>query len=314
MAFKPKSNGNGGNYSGVARNFPVPKAGNRPARVSLIVDLGIQTREDFEDPVTKQTKPQKPAHQIAIFADLTSDVVDYGGDIGKQPYRLMLNRSFKGVLEGTNFNAVQPRDAEGNAITGKKWTYHPQSLLTKLAKATGIDAILNPKTDDDLDIEQLLGKALMIGVDVNEKDSGKKDDAGKPIVYRNVNATGYSSVPFFEDVDGNEVQATVKPLAIEPLVITFDNVTAETVKFIRADVRRKIQLATNYEGSQMQKVLAQVAGNQASNEKQEGADAGGQQDPAKEPEAPAKPAPKRQRSKPAEQESVGNSEDNELPF
>jgi hypothetical protein len=310
MAFKPKSNGNG-EFNGVQRNYPTPKGGNRPARVSLIIDLGIQSREDFVDASTKVTRPQKPAHQIAVFADLTSDVVDYGGIIGKQPYRLMLNKSFKGGVEGVNFNPVQPRDADGNAITGKKWTYHPLSLLTKLAKATGVDAILNPRSDDDLDVEQLLGKALMIEVDVNEKDSGKKDESGNPIIYKNVNAKGFSSVPYFEDAEGNEVQMTVKPLAIDAMVITFDNVTADSAKFIRADVKRKIQLATNYEGSQMQKILGQVASTDNANESktQESTEAENETKAEATQEKPQ--APKRQRK--SADTPPANFDDN-IPF
>src|SRR5437763_16906908 len=99
MAFKPKSTGNG-NRNFEPRNFPVPKGGARRARVSLIVDLGTQERDpvwELDGKLVKEgtdgavEKAQKPAHQVAVFADLVNDVVDYGGDIGEAQYRLMLN-------------------------------------------------------------------------------------------------------------------------------------------------------------------------------------------------------------------------------
>src|SRR5438477_4746932 len=127
MAFKPKSNGNGGgNFE--QRNFPTPKSGARRARLSLIVDLGTQERDDVwekDGKLVKEgtegavAKPQKPAHQIAVFADLVNDVVDYGGDIGEAQYRLMLNKGFKGEIQGVNFNKVPPMDAKGNLMEGK---------------------------------------------------------------------------------------------------------------------------------------------------------------------------------------------------
>lgn len=100
MAFKPananKTGGTGKRDFDSNFNMPEPKAGSRPARISLIVDLGIQERPDFEDSKTKETRPQSPCQQLAIFADLPNDVVDYGGNIGKQPYRLCLNKTFAG--------------------------------------------------------------------------------------------------------------------------------------------------------------------------------------------------------------------------
>ena len=102
--------GNGGSGSGEPRNYPVPKGGSRPARVSLIIDIGTQIRDDSYktadgkmcnfDTAGAIATAQKPAKQVVVFADLVNDVVDYGNEIGKQQYRLLLNGSFSGVLKG----------------------------------------------------------------------------------------------------------------------------------------------------------------------------------------------------------------------
>ena len=253
MSFKPKnSGGNGGNFKRDPNaKFPVPKAGNRPARVSLIIDLGNQNRKDFEDPITKELKPQKPADQIAIFLDLTADVVDYGSVIGKQPYRLMLNKSFAGELDGINFTTGPVRDAQGAVIQGRPYNYHPMSIITKLAKAAKVDAIVDGV---DLDITQLLNKPLLATVEVkrSEDKNGKKDEAtGKVRVYENVNFRGVSEVPEIED----GVFMKVPECQLTPMVISFADATVDDIKYIRRDVLAKIKTANNYAGSNMQKAI-----------------------------------------------------------
>lgn len=257
MSFKPKT----GNKSNAVKRdpslkYPSPKAGNRPARVSLIVDLGNQNRPDYEDPQTGEVRPQKPADQIAIFLDLTSDVVDYGGELGMKPYRLMLNKSFNGDITGINFGIGPIRDAQGTVMKDKPWNYHPMSVITKLAKATKTQAILDGK---NLDLEQLLNKPLMATVEVKQTEdkNGKIDEStGKVRVYENVNFRGVSEVP--EMPDGSLFPVPECDLA--PRAITFDNATAADVAIIRRDVIAKIKQANNYRGSQMEKAIAEFEG------------------------------------------------------
>lgn len=308
MAFKPKDSGNrgnGGNFEDT-RNLPVPRAGSRKARVSLIVDLGVQEREDFEDPNTGEVKPQKPCQQIAAFADLVADRVDYGGNIGKQQYRLMLNKSFMGEIQGVNFQCVPPTDAKGKRIDGKPWGFHPANLLTKLAKAVGREdiAVDDPKGKHSLDISQLLNLPFMAQVEVKETESkDKKDDEGNPIVYKNVNFKGATSVP--EDDDGNPIE--VAELDAEPLCITFDDAKPEHIKFIRAGLLKKIKLAKNYAGSQMEKAIqafeAEDGGDEQGEQEDKPAEKEKPKATAKKPAATKKPAPA-----PAEEE------DSDLPF
>lgn len=301
MAFKPKSSGNsngGGNFE--VRNFPVPKGGARRARISLIVDLGTQARDDVwekDGKLVKEgtegavAKPQKDAHQIAVFADLVNDVVDYGGDIGEAQYRLMLNKGFKGEIQGINFNKVPPMDAKGNRIEGKPWTFHPQNLLTKLGKAVEIEGFGEDGNDD---LELLLGKQFVADVEVKEVNSGKQDaKTGEDIIYKNVNFKGASKVPaeIKEDEDGNEseVVPTFAKLRQTARCITFDSATEEDVKFLRKDLIKKIKLSSDYAGSQIQKAIeAYEAKNGGS--KDDG-DAKPEAKPVAKPSKPAKPKP-----------------------
>lgn len=255
MAFRPKNSTASKSSKTQQDNpgglFPVPKAGNRKARVSLIVDLGVQNRPDFEEKQKDGSiilKPQKPCQQVAVFADLTHDVVDYGGIIGKQPYRLLLNKTFAGDITGINFMFVPPKDNNGKIIEGKPYTLHPASLLTKLAKATrNVDVI------ESGEIEQLLNCPFMAQVEVNEKDSGKEDSDGKPIIYRNVNYKGCSEVP--EDDDGEVMP--VNDLHMPAKCITFDNAKVEDIKFIRKKLIETIKLANDYAGSQIEKAIVE---------------------------------------------------------
>jgi len=183
-----------------------------------------------------------------VFADLVADTVDYGGDIGKQHYRLLMNKSFQGKIQGVNFTATPPKDAKGNLIPGKAWGFHPANLLTKIAKAVQREDVI-----ESMDVEQLLGLPFMatVEVKVTEAKDGKKDKDGNVITYKNVNFKGAAQVP--EDDDGNPI--AIADLNCEPKCITFDNATKEDVKFIRAGLRKQIKVALNYAGSKMQKAI-----------------------------------------------------------
>ena len=255
--FRPKNSNtprpsNSGENTGL---FPVPKAGSRKARVSLIVDLGEQNRPDFEDEKAGETRPQKPCQQVAVFADLVNDTVDYGGTIGKQHYRLLLNKTFAGEITGINFMFVPPKDAKGKIIEGKSWSLHPANLMTKLAKAVN-----KPEIIESGDIEQLLNAPFMAQVEVKEKDSGKTNDAGEPIIYRNVNYKGCSEVP----LDDDDQPMQVAGLNTEAKCITFQNAKVEDIKFIRKKLIDMIKLANDYAGSNMEKAIQAFEAQQAS--------------------------------------------------
>jgi len=245
-SFKPKNANASSSFSGETFNVPSPRSGSRKARISLIVDLGIQEREDFVDEVTKEVKPQKPCQQVAVFADLVADVVDYGGSIGKAPYRLMVNGSFSGKIKGINFTASPPKDAKGNTIPNKPWGLHPANALTKIAKA-----VQKPDVVTSMDIAQLLDVPFMAAVDVSEKDSGKLNKDGEPIIYKNVNFKGATEVP----LDDNDEPLPVAELQTKAMCITFEDAQPHQIKFIRKGVLDMVKQAINFEGSQMQKAI-----------------------------------------------------------
>lgn len=263
MSFKPKmpqgGSGNGagaGNPIAGAKNFPVPKSGLRPARIFSIIDVGNQNRPDFEEKDGTK-KPQQPCDQLVIIAHLVNDEGDYGGTIGVQPISIMLNKNFKGDITGINFTTVPAKDGSGKVLWDQPQTFHPASMLTKLAKATGTEEIIVMTGDAGGDVSRLLGKALMIEVEVKETvaKNGKVDKDGNPVVYKNVNFKGVSKVPPVFDEDGNEKPMNVKPLKLKPRCITFDGATEEDIGFIRRDVLRMIKLANNYAGSAMEAAI-----------------------------------------------------------
>lgn len=249
MSFKPKSDRKPFEQRDFVAVFP--EEGNHEARVSLIVDLGIQPRKDFKDKETGEERQQKPCQQVAVCVDLVEQEVDYGGDIGKQQYRLLLNKAFQGELEGINFVEVAPKDANGELIKGKLWTFHPNSMLTRLAKATGHDEILGGSEEDNMDIERLLNEPLMVVVNIKES-AGKSPNAdGTPKVYKNLNVGALSPVP-------KKMLPHVAALNTPPKLITFDNATEANMAHVRRSIIEKIKLATNYAGSNMQKAIEAV--------------------------------------------------------
>jgi hypothetical protein len=300
MAFKP-ANANSPRGDGERTYGPVvaPRDGSRKARVSLIVDMGVQEREDFEDPDTGEKKPQRPIQQVAVFADLTADTVDYGGTVGKAHYRMLLNKSFMGVIQGVSFAATPPKDAKGNTIQGKPWGLHPANLLSKLAKATGNDSVI-----ESMDIEQLLNGAFMCQVEVKKTPdkNGKKDKDGNTIVYTNVNFKGATLVPNQEDNEGNDIGPMPVPeLKTPALCITFDEAKKEDIKFIRAGLIKQIKLAKNYAGSKMEAAIKEYEAEQGT-----GSD-DGDSTPAPAPKAaPKATTPK----KPVPQDDM----DDDVPF
>lgn len=262
---KPANFTEGG--SGTPRLYPVPKAGSRRARLSVIVDIGMQAREDiYKTPDNQVCKPdapgavchpQKPAKQVVVFADLVNDVVDYGPEIGKQQYRLLLNSTFNGKIKGiVHATNNPPKDGKGNTIKGGVWTMHPNNVLSKLAVAMDKKEVLASGA-----INRLLDGQFMANTAVTETDSGKLDNEGEPIIYRNVNYKGAAPVAMVEteelDADGNPVEKMPEFAALkQPLkCITFTNAKKEDIAMLRRDVIAMIKLASDYAGSNMQKAI-----------------------------------------------------------
>jgi len=253
MSFKPFTSAARTASYDESRKFPTPEAGNQPARVSLMVFLGTQEREDYIDQETKQAKPQSPCPQMAVYIDLVDNLVDYGGGIGQQQYRLALHGSFQGEIKGVNFNATAPRDAKGQIIPNRLSTFHTKNKFTSIARATGQTQILGQSEADNMDVSQLLGKALFADIEVVEKESNGK-------TYTNVKCKGLGSVP---KIKGEPMP--VSELNCTPMIISFDSVTLadgssrpltkDDTKFLRKDVVAALQKAPEYAGSPLAALL-----------------------------------------------------------
>lgn len=258
MSYKPKHSGN--DTQREYKPLPIPDAGSQEARISLIVSVGEQKQEGYISKETqKYVEPKREyVEEILVFADVVDCIRDYGEPIGEAQYRQLLNGTWDKSIKGAKFEWAIARDKDGNEIPGKPKTFHPRSLLRELANVTnthilGYDAEGNLDPDSNMDIEQLLDKPLMIDIKVtkNPDKNGKKDSKGDVIVYQNVKIENFSAVP-------NKLLAQVAPLRIPAILITLDNVTEETAKFLRKDVIRKILQAKDYPGSKMEEVLSKL--------------------------------------------------------
>ena len=184
--------------------------------------------------VNAQVRQPKDRQEIAVFADLVGNVVNYGGEIGDKPYRVMLNKSWKGEIRGLGLSVVPPQNKGG------VWTFAPNSMLTELAKVTRQNTITDGTVKNDLNnIGLILGKSLM--VDVVKTEDGDK-------VY--VNVKGISSVP-------SQLAKLIDYSLVTPVGISFDEVTVESLQAagIRGSIIKKIKQANNYQGSKMQKAI-----------------------------------------------------------
>lgn len=183
--------------------------------------------------VNAQVRQPKDRQEVAVFADLVDTIVDYGSEIGQKPFRVLLNKTWKGEIRGLGLTVVPPQ-------SGNVWTFAPNSMLTELAKVTRQNTITDGTVKNDLNnIGLILGKSLM--VDVVKTEDGDK-------IY--VNVKGISSVP-------SALAKTIDYSLVNPVGISFDDVTVESLKAagIRGSIIKKIKQANNYEGSRMQKAI-----------------------------------------------------------
>lgn len=308
MAFKPASKASSSNGQSFDRAYTAvaPKPGLRKARVSLIVDMGIQERDPFKDE-DGTLKEQKPCQQVAVFVDLVKDKVDYGGQIGTKQYRLPLNKVFKGEFNGIGFYPVAPKDKDGKTIEGKPWGFHPNNMLSKLAKACGRPdvAIDNRDNDDSLNIQALLGLPLMVEVEVKktEDKNGKKDNDGNTIVYTNVNVKGLTTVPLDDDDNPQAVAA----LEQDAILISFDDAKKEDVMFIRPGLRAKIKTAKNYAGSAMQAAIEAFEAENGGSEGGGGTSGANSSPATPKPQAKASAAAGKAKAAPVDEDDGGDS-------
>ena len=187
------------------------------------------TEQNGKFVVNAQVRQAKDRQEIAVFADLVDNIVDYGDNIGEKPYRVLLNKTWKGDIRGLGLAVVPPQNQGG------VWTFAGNSMLTELAKVTKQNTITDGSVKSDLNnIGLILGKALM--VDIVSGDF--------------VNVKGISTVP-------SALLKTIDYSLVNPVGISFDNATPELLREagIRGSIIKKIKQANNYQGSNMQKAI-----------------------------------------------------------
>lgn len=277
MAFKPKAlnktEQSDDNTERKAFVPIIPEDGLQPVQIGLLVNLGLHKkqpkfakdnagkREQDEDGNDKIIYPKagKDLQQlVAAYADLLTQTHDYGDTIGVKNIRLPLHQVSRGMSDGINFVTVAPRTPEGEYIKGKPWLLAPTSQWVKIANVTKLEdgtkvsekmlkaEYKNPHLND---ISMLLGKVFMFDVDVkkSEKDGNTY-----------VNTKLKSPVPIMKGM-------TVEPALLPAISISLDDEDLLEAKdeldgackmdLIRLADLRKIVLAEDYEGSEMQKAV-----------------------------------------------------------
>lgn len=279
MSFKPKSNNAANsNEDGERKVYVpiVPEDGLQAVQVGLLVNLGSHKKlpkfakdnagkrevdkETGEDKIIWPKLGKDLEQRVAVYVDLLSQTHDYEGEIGVKNIRLPLHPVSRGMSEGLNFTTVAPRDADGNYIKGKPWSLAPASQWCKIAAVTKdaegnkvSDKMLRAdyKNNDHNNVQMLLGKPFMYNVDVKKTDP----DADGNFY---VNTKLKSPVPLMKGMP-------VEPALIAAVSVNFDDEDLLTprddlggvAKFdlLRVADLRKIVLATDYEGSLMQKAV-----------------------------------------------------------
>lgn len=190
--------------------------------------------EDAEFVVTcNEFGGEREYQELAIFADLTENPVDYGGDIGTKAFRVMINRRWMGDIKGFQLKKSAPTTKDG------VWNVKGNTKLAELATATGCKHLLEVDLED-ADWSEMLGQGLNIGI----------EKSGDDLQYLEVGTcVGLKKRKGqLEEVD---------ELEQDPILITFDDCTVEDLEaaHIRSDVIKKIKSATDYAGSQIEKAI-----------------------------------------------------------
>lgn len=248
--------------------------------ISGYVDLGIQERGEYEEEYNKDDPkhaeklekgsfvedryngklkkkvptlctPAKPAKAFTLAVDFPDYMMDYGGDIGEKPFRMFMGGSFfvknPDSAEGKKMKIVQNSMymTENTNNPQNKWALGQTSLPCKMGKAAGITDEHGLMTKDD--IGKLLGKALQFEVRVWDKPS--KDDPSK---------TFYTeSLKFVGKLPKGMPEPDLSKVSIFGVNMGAAN-DIEMVKQLRAEHRNTMKLASNWEGSVLQKELEEL--------------------------------------------------------
>jgi len=277
--FKPTSQTERPASTGEQKEFVpvIPQEGLDIVQIGLLVNLGqhkklpkfakdsqgnIELDEDGNEKIIVPKEGKDLEQRVAAYVDLTEQTHDWGGDIGIKNIRLPLHETTRGVSEGLNFVTVAPRDPKTNEyIKGRQWLVAGTSQWSKIAKVA-MDENGKPVADTMLDYDYknkqanniglLLGRPFNANIDVKvtEKD-------GKTFVNTKVK----SPVPLSR-------KDKPTPALIAPVSISFNDTDlleakeelggARKIDMVRVADLRKIVLAVDYQGSEIQKAIREV--------------------------------------------------------
>ena len=195
-----------------------------------------------------------------MYVDLLTQEHDYEGDIGVRNIRVPLHQVSRGMSEGVNLVTVAPRDADGNYIKGKPWLLAPASAWNKIAAVVKNDAgkfvkdvifDANYKNPFLNDVSQLLGKPFMYNVEVKVEEKGEA---------KYVNVKLKNAVPMMKGMAAPD--ALIKAISVgfddTDLLEPNDELGGSCkLDLVRVGDLRKIVLASDYQGTEMQKAIQQ---------------------------------------------------------
>jgi len=291
--------------------------------VSAIVDLGTQKIPDseyvfegdedkeaeeiekdervyFKDGLDPQSRkpcrlkcvPQKDGQCVGIAVDFPDIIIDKGqffGESNPKPLRLWLGNSFFLQNQGMVIGRPTPLKVTNldKERKTKKWSLAQNHILYKMAVAAKL--IKPSECFLPNDIDKILGQAFQFSAQVYMKE-GK---GGKSYFTEYINFVGALG----------RGQKTPE-LVTTPILIQFNKKNPdEAIKELRNHVVNTMKMATNYEGSMIQKQI----------ESQKGENTQGEDTPAEE-EKPAKKETTKKVSKPKVEEPVDEEDLSDLPF
>lgn len=218
--------------------------------------------------------------EVAIMADCTEMFIDYGEEIGEKPYRVMLNKSWMGDVQGFQLKKVPPTKK------GDPWTVKGNTKLAEIFTATGHKDLMDVDLED-ADISVILGEAMNLSIE-KSGDNDQYVNIGKCVQLKKKKGQ-------LEEVED---------LIDEPLLILFDNATADLLEqaHVRGDIIKKIKSAVDYEGSAMQEAVEEYerrnkAKFKAKAEEADDGEEGDDDEEEEQPQRKVKPAAKATKGK-----------------
>ena len=211
------------------------------------IDKGLITKFDMaydvdtKSHVIKKFVPQKNRQAVTYSVDFPDIMIDTASFFGKEPEPKALRLYIGGdwynkPLGKMVVNSVIPLKRTNDEKVG--WTLHPLSSFYKMAVASKIITKEQPFLPEQID--QLLGKSLQFKAQVFLKPKDGKEYYTEKLGYVGALARGLNPI--------EDVKTTL-------IMFNSEANDTETLKGLRNSVINTMALATNFEGSVIQKQL-----------------------------------------------------------